>query len=157
MKNEYDFSNGIRGSVLLRRAYEKALREAFRTSKPHFADETWPADGRLDYYGFAVRNISEDGSTVEVDWIFKQGETYCCEESGCHTVLTFKGGNEKTAKRLAEKWALIRGFLPKAESISKITLMVTHTLEAGCRLDSSHWVETVATTRNHKYIWKEPA
>lgn len=163
MEDEYDFSNAIRGSVLLRRAYERALREAFRKSRPHFACSqttflSWPKDGRLDYYGFVVGNISQDGSIVEVNWIFKKDEKYCCEESGCHTVLTYNQGskNKKTAKMLADRWALIRSFLPENKNIPRITLKVAHILEVGCQLNDP-WAEAVTTTRTHQYIWEEPS
>jgi hypothetical protein len=42
------------------------------------------ADGRLDYYGFSVDDLSDDYSTFDLVITFQTGECYCCYEYGCH-------------------------------------------------------------------------
>lgn len=141
-------------------AYEKALAEIFKKNKPYFAedDSSWPKEGRLDYYGFEVTKVLENGSLVEVSWVFKKGEKYCCEESGCHTVLSLKKGSEKALRDCLSKWKQLRSFLPDLGK-DKIILRVTHILESGCQLAGIPGLlneETVITERKHRYIWREP-
>jgi hypothetical protein len=35
-------------------------------------------------YGITVRNIASDPPTIDVEFRFLSGRTYCCAEPGCH-------------------------------------------------------------------------
>ncbi len=102
----------------MKHLYEQALKEQFRKNKPHFAGKSWPEDGRLDYYGFEVTQVSEDGSNIDLNWIFKASEKYCCTMLGCHTSLKKKW------------WDKLRVFLEeKGENPPHITFNVKVVVE----------------------------
>jgi hypothetical protein len=42
------------------------------------------ADGRRDYYGVRIEEVSPDGCEFDLILVFKSGEAYCCPEPGCH-------------------------------------------------------------------------
>jgi hypothetical protein len=42
------------------------------------------ADGRRDYYGIRIENVTPEGSEVDLVLVFKSCESYCCAEAGCH-------------------------------------------------------------------------
>lgn len=105
----------------MKNIYEQALKEQFKQNRPFFADNSWP-DNRLDYYGFEVTSISGDGSDIDLNWVFKSGEKYCCTMLGCHT------SSEK------KWWKKLRAFLQKhGLNPPKLTFNVNVIIEPNVR------------------------
>jgi len=55
----------------------------FLTQESPFLMKTG-GQGRRDYYGLQLENVSEDGSELDLVFTFRSGEVYCCTEEGCH-------------------------------------------------------------------------
>jgi len=127
------------------KSYDRAIKELFRKNKPHFAKSDWPEEGRLDYYGFEVTKISDDGSIIDLKWTFKTTEKYCCIELGCHASY----GDKKWWKILRDR-LLVDGINPPSMTITVIAI-----IEKNVRLSlpTSHEEE-----KGYQYTacWKEP-
>jgi hypothetical protein len=61
---------------LLDAAFTDVLSELFARNRD--------ASGRRDYYGVRVAALSATERAFELVISFKDGETYCCAELGCH-------------------------------------------------------------------------